>query len=81
MEDSESCISCVGNANVPQFSASNCGFIPFSVENWLLVDAVSTQWKKGSLCLHGTYIRVTVLLNPSAVIPLYPKQSVETASK
>lgn len=81
MEDSESCISCLGNVNVLQSSASNSSFIPFSVEDWLLVDAVSSQWKKGSLCQHGSYITATALLNPSAVVPLYPKQSVETASK
>lgn len=81
MEDGESCISCLRNANVPQSSASNSGFVPFSVEDWLLVDALSSQWKKGSLCQHGSYITVTALLNPRAVIPVYPKQSVETASK
>lgn len=81
MEDSESCISCLGNANVSQSSASNSGFIPFSVEGWLLLDAASAPWEKGSLCQHGGYITITALLNPSAVIPLYPKQSVETASK
>lgn len=81
MEDSESCIFCLGSASVPQTSASNSGFIPFTVEDWLLVDAVSAQWKQGSLFQHGSYITVTALLSPSAVIPVYPKQSVETDSK
>jgi len=47
----------------------NCGFIPFSVKS-LLLDAIATQWKKGSICQHRTYITV-----------IYPKQSMETAIK
>lgn len=80
MEDNGNCIPCLGNASV-QSSASKSGFIPFSVKEWLLLAAGSTQWKKRSLCQRGSYVTVTALLNPSAVIPLYSRQSVETASK